>query len=118
MKAMAKDPANRYPNVQALRRDNERFQEGRSVSAKQDTFKEMAWKLVKRNKLGSAFTTLLTFLLVWGSVVNWLARRDAEAANAKTKETTEKAVPALVEAARLGVERRNYPNALKQVDLA
>jgi len=44
------DPADRYPNVEALRIDIERFQEGRSVSAKPDTTREMLWKLVKRNK--------------------------------------------------------------------
>jgi serine/threonine protein kinase len=118
MKALAKNPTNRYPNVENLRKDIERFQEGRSVSAKEDTFKEMAWKLVKRNKLVSALTTVLAVVLVWGFGANWLARQEAVAAHTKTRETTEKAVPALIEAARLGVERRNYPNASKQVDLA
>ena len=37
MKALAKEKEQRYPNVEALRRDIERFQEGRSVSAKEDT---------------------------------------------------------------------------------
>ena len=36
MKALAKDKEQRYPNVEALRRDIERFQDGRSVSAKED----------------------------------------------------------------------------------
>jgi len=118
MKALAHNPQDRYPNVEALRRDIERFQEGRSVSAKEDTFREMAWKLVKRNKLASAFTTLLAIVLLWGFWVNWLARREAEQANDKVRTRTEKAVPALLEAARLGVERRNFPNALEQVNLA
>src|SRR5262249_52266215 len=111
MKALAKSPQQRYPSVEALRRDIERFQEGRSVSAKEDTYREAAWKLVKRNKGIRAATGSVGVVLLWSSFVNYHARR-------QTQERTEKAVPALVEAARLGVERRNYPNALKQVDLA
>ena len=37
MKALAKERERRYPTVDALRHDIERFQEGRSVSAKEDT---------------------------------------------------------------------------------
>ena len=43
-------------HVEALRSDIERFQEGRSVSAKADTYRELAWKLAKRNKLATVFT--------------------------------------------------------------
>ncbi len=41
MKALAKEKPYRYANVEALRLDIERFQEGRSVSAKDDTFREL-----------------------------------------------------------------------------
>ena len=41
MKALAKNPQDRYPTVEALRKDIERFQEGRSVSAKEDTKREV-----------------------------------------------------------------------------
>jgi len=64
MKALAKDPAQRYPNVEALRRDIELYQEGRSVSAKADTTREMLWKLVKRNKAVSAVLFLLLPVLL------------------------------------------------------
>lgn len=125
MKALAKDPSTRYQNVEALRKDIERFQEGRSVSAKEDTFKEMAWKLVKRNKLASAFTTILAVVLVWGLVANWLAQRKTDAAQAdaqaKQKELvdrTRNAVPALTAAARQLANASNFQDAHKQVDLA
>ncbi|OAI53474.1 hypothetical protein AYO44_15955 [Planctomycetaceae bacterium SCGC AG-212-F19] len=124
VKAMAKDTKDRYPNVEALRKDIERFQEGRSVSAKHDTFKEMAWKLVKRNKVVSAFTTVLAVVLVWGLVANWLTQRVADKANAdaqaKQKELvdrTRNAVPALVGAARQVANAANFKDAHKQVDL-
>ena len=52
MKALAKNPQDRYPNVEALRKDIERFQEGRSVSAKEDTFKEMALEAGQAEQTG------------------------------------------------------------------
>ena len=57
LKALAKEPTNRYETVEALRQDIERFQEGRSVSAKTDSNWEMIWKLVKRNK-GFSLTSI------------------------------------------------------------
>jgi serine/threonine protein kinase len=125
MKALAKEPSNRYPKVEALRQDIERFQEGHSVSAKQDTFREIAWKLVKRNRLASAFTALLAIVLVCSSIVNWLARRDVEKARADLLEKqtelvtrTRTAVPALVVAARQIANANNLEGARKQVELA
>jgi serine/threonine protein kinase len=111
MKALAKNPQVRYPNVEALRQDIERFQEGRSVSAKEDTKGEMLWKFVKRNKVLSAATVVVTVVLLWSSVSNYIARRQLQ-------DRTEKAVPALVENARLGVERRKFANALVNAELA
>jgi tetratricopeptide (TPR) repeat protein len=118
MKAMAKDKPERYPNVEDFRKDIECFQEGRSVSAKEDTRREMIWKFVKRNKAVSSALVVVAVVLLWSSVVNFLARHEAETANAQMRERTEKAVPALVKAARLGVVQRDYQNALDQVNLA
>src|SRR5262249_59769154 len=63
MKALAKHPQDRYPNVESLRHDIERFQEGRSVSAKDDTFREAIWKLLKRNK-GASVTAAVALLVL------------------------------------------------------
>ena len=49
MGALAKKPEGRYQTVEELRRDIERFQEGRSVSAKHDSLRERTWKMLKRN---------------------------------------------------------------------
>src|SRR4029077_2041594 len=56
LKALARDPANRYQTVEALQKDIQRYLEGRSVSAKQDSAWEMFKKLVKRNKGASVAT--------------------------------------------------------------
>lgn len=129
MKALAKNPDGRYQSMEALRRDIELFQEGRSVSAKEDTKREVFIKFVKRNQAFSAAVgaaaVVVSLLLTATFVIMLRGWRAAEAANAdirasqkELKERTKKAVPALVEAARLGVERRRYENALTQTKLA
>jgi len=50
MKAMAKNRRKRYQSVQDLSQDIKLFLEGRSVSAREDSFVESVVKLVKRNK--------------------------------------------------------------------
>src|SRR5262249_54576716 len=98
MKALAKEKENRYPTVDALRQDVERFQEGRSVSDKEDTFREAVWRLVKRNKLASTFTVLLAVVLVWSSWTNFQARRATEKAQDDKARQAKEAVPALTKA--------------------
>ena len=63
LKAMALKPANRYQTVETLRRDVELFLDGRSVSAKHDSVREIVWKLVKRNKAASVATGVGLLLL-------------------------------------------------------
>jgi hypothetical protein len=114
MKALARDPAHRYPTVEALRQDIERYQEGRSVSAKEDTTAAMIWKFVKRNKALSAAALVVAVVLVWSSIVNFLARREAEVAKADKDARTLEAVPALVRSARLYVNDREFDKALQE----
>lgn len=64
MKALARNSQDRYQSVETLRRDIERFQEGRSVSAKEDTKREMIWKFVKCNKGFSAGAGVAFFILL------------------------------------------------------
>jgi serine/threonine protein kinase len=129
MKALAKDPDRRYQSMEALRRDIELFQEGRSVSAKEDTKREVFIKFVKRNQAFSAAVgaaaIIVSLTLTCMFVIMFRGWRAAEAANAdirasqkELKDRTKKAVPALVEAARLGVEKRRFENALTQTKLA
>src|SRR5262249_308665 len=67
LKAMSKTAEGRYQTVEDLRRDIERFLEGRSVSARSDKFRETIWRLVKRNKAVSlvAGASLILLLAVW-----------------------------------------------------
>ena len=76
MKALAKNPQDRYPTVEALRQDIERFQEGRSVSAKEDTSRRRSGSWSSGTRWPVPSRAVLAVVLVWGSVVNWLARRE------------------------------------------
>ena len=122
MKALAKNQSDRYQTVEALRRDIELFQEGRSVSARPDTFREAAWKLVKRNRAVSAVTTaailLLTFVLARSSWANYQARRETEKAYQAYQDQVKASVPAFVRSARLSLNEKDFDGALEQIDVA
>lgn len=129
MKALATEPGQRYACVELLRRDIELFQEGRSVSAKEDTRREMVYKFVKRNKgisaTALAAAAVVLIVLVSSSWINFRAAQAARkayeervAAEQEKLERTRKAVPALLESAQLSLERHQFDNALGQVRLA
>jgi serine/threonine protein kinase len=112
MKALAKRQEDRYQCVDELRRDIERFQEGRSVSAKHDSLRELTWKLLKRNGAVSLVTSVALVLIT----VLWV--RSALASHQEQKARREKAVPAFIEAAHFAVDRKKFDNALVQVSTA
>ncbi len=122
MKALARDKNDRYQDVIALRLDIEHFLAGRSVSAKRDSIREKVMKLIRRNKAVSAATTaflgVLLFVASYFLVINYHARVRAESERQEKEKRTREAVPALVQAARLYVERLNLGQAAEQVDLA
>jgi serine/threonine protein kinase len=129
LKALAMNKEDRYPSAAAFRQDLERYLEGRSVSAKADSFREAAWKLVKRNRAVSAVTAaavlVLTFVLVRSSWANYQARREAEKAYADYRqeqtdkeERTRRAVPAFVRSARQVAGEGDFEKALIQIDFA
>jgi tetratricopeptide (TPR) repeat protein len=129
MKALASSREDRYQRVEELRRDIERYQEGRAVSAKEDTRWESMQKFARRNKaftaVSAAASVLLAIVLLGSAWVNYKARVRAETAySAYLNEQEErrahvrKAVPAFVEAAQLAVRRKKLEDALAQVNVA
>lgn len=122
MKALAKEPHHRYPNVEALRRDIERFQEGRSVSAKEDTRREMLWKFVKRNKGLSVGVTVAMVVLLCSTIFLFKAwwetsqaKTASELARQEKEKRTQQAVPALMIAAREIANGGDFKSAFEQI---
>jgi hypothetical protein len=135
MKALALKPGARYQTVEALRRDVERFQEGRSVSAKHDTPWDSAVKFVRRNKSFSAATAVglvtLTTVLAVAFKVNYQARLRAESSQAQAEqnylafeaaqqaknEAIRNSIPGTLRAARQLANDGAVDDALKQIAL-
>jgi eukaryotic-like serine/threonine-protein kinase len=74
-KALKKNPAERYPSVEAMAEDVRRFLAHQPIGARPDTFGYRAAKFVRRHRLGVAFAAAASLALVAGTlVVLWQAR--------------------------------------------
>jgi serine/threonine protein kinase len=129
LKALSKEPADRYQTVEALQRDIQLYLEGRSVSAKHDTAWELLKKLIRRNKGASLATTAaLVVLAVVAAVflkINYDARvRAEESYDAYLKEQEQRkkqgrdSIPSFLTAARLLMDKRDFDAARAQVRVA
>lgn len=136
MKALATDPENRYPSAAALRQDVELYQEGRSVSAKDDSKWEMMVKFVKRHRgfsgaVGGSLVVIAA--IVWFFFqLNYQARLRAEEASQETRDAYQEvrqeqaarrqqgrhSAPAFLRDARASVARNELDYALAQVNVA
>jgi serine/threonine protein kinase/WD40 repeat protein len=72
LKAIAKEPAKRYPTAEALAEDLRRFLDGRTILARRSSPPEQLWRWCRRNPavagLLAAVTTLLVMIAVGASV--------------------------------------------------
>jgi serine/threonine protein kinase/phage FluMu protein Com len=129
LKALATKPKDRYQSVDKLKQDIELFLEGRSVSAKQDSLREMFWKLVKRNKgasigaaaaLAVAMAALVVVMAVVGFSlkINYDARVRAEAAYEAYQKQVKDSAPVLLRTANVALNERQFDDALVQATLA
>lgn len=85
--ALHKDPARRYPSVDALLDDLQRYLSGRPVLARGDSTAYRLRKFVRRNAVGVAVGTLLFLLLATGiGTTLWQAGRARQEAR-KAAET-------------------------------
>jgi serine/threonine protein kinase len=143
LKALAKNPDDRYQTVEALQKDIRLYLEGRSVSAKRDTAWELFKKLVKRNKgvslATAAAVVVLTAVLGVAFYVNYrervqaeTARGQAEMAQRKAEENhqaflkeqeekrarTMESAPAFLRAAQSTAAEKQFGDALAQANIA
>jgi len=74
-KALALDPARRYPSAEALAADLRRHLEGRPVQARPDSLRYRVGKFVGRHRVGVAAATLAALALIAGATIaTWQAR--------------------------------------------
>ena len=122
MKALAKNRDDRYSTIELLRQDVERFIDGRSVSAKQDTIREMAAKLVRRNKGVSIATAsaalVLTVVVLWSSIAIFLANSRALTEELAKREQGKRSVPTFVRVAKVMILDRQFDDAQTHLDTA
>lgn len=97
--ALRKEPERRYPSVEALAADLEKYLDGRPVSAHRDTFAYRATKFVQRNRTSVFAGSVMALLIILGaSSTLWQARiaakewarAEREAALAKANEAEAK----------------------------
>jgi serine/threonine-protein kinase len=78
-KAMAKEPADRYPTAGALADDLRRFLDDRSILGRRVSLPEQAWRWCRRNPAGAGLVAaLLALLLLATGGGMWLVRQQAE----------------------------------------
>jgi serine/threonine protein kinase/tetratricopeptide (TPR) repeat protein len=74
LRALAKQPANRYPSVEGFLADLDRWLEGKPVQARTPSAMYRAKKFVSRHRLGVSLAVLATTLLISAtSVAIWMA---------------------------------------------
>ena len=78
MKAIRKEPQDRYASAQQLSEDIERYLRGRPVAARARTWRYRSAKFVKRNKAGVAAAALVVLAIAVGMVTTIQERRRAE----------------------------------------
>lgn len=129
MKAMNKEPEDRYGSVDDLTRDIELYMENRAVSAKEDTAAELIGRLLKRNRGASIAAGIaalvITVLATAFSWANYNERLRAEAAlDALKAEQLERqaerkiAAPAMVRSAKRLIDLREFDDAVVSVRAA
>jgi non-specific serine/threonine protein kinase/serine/threonine-protein kinase len=86
LQALRKEPARRYPGVNAFAEDIRRYLDNFPVRARKDTFGYRASKFIRRNRFGVAAAALVLLALLAGlSIAAWQARR-ARIGEAKAQE--------------------------------
>jgi WD40 repeat protein/serine/threonine protein kinase len=119
LKAIAKDPAGRYPTAQALADDLRRFLDDKPIRARRASASEYAWRWCRRNPALALLAAAVAVLLV-GAVAGSLAVnfRLARARNdvAAALDNAQRARQAEAEG-RENVERSLYFQSIARADL-
>jgi len=81
LRALARDPSQRYPTADALADDLQRWLDGRPITARPVSLPERVWRWSRRNRALAAAAALLTVTVFAGAVaITWQWRRAEHAA--------------------------------------
>src|SRR5262249_55329010 len=87
LKAMARDPGERYATATALAEDLRCFLADRPILARRTPLWERTWRLCKRNRLVASLTALLVIFLLAATVASfWAALHFEQTAQQKAEE--------------------------------
>jgi serine/threonine protein kinase/WD40 repeat protein len=104
LKAMAREPEQRYATATALADDLRQFLAGKPIRARRSSVLERAWRWCRRNPLMAALTAAVALLLlvvaIGSSLAAWQLRVTVQEVTAAKKETTAQLWESLVEQAR------------------
>jgi serine/threonine protein kinase len=90
LKAIAKEPSERYPTAQAFADDLQRFLDNRPVLARRPTLLERLWKLARRHpSLVAGGIVVLALLLVGSLLSTFLIRGEQERTRAEQHKVEE-----------------------------
>ncbi len=78
LKAIARDPAHRYPTPAAMAEDLKRFVEDRPVRARRISGAERLWRSCRRNPVVAAMAVAVVLALAVSATVSYLKYLDAE----------------------------------------
>jgi serine/threonine protein kinase/WD40 repeat protein len=125
LKAMAKEPADRYLTAEALAEDLQRVVADRPILARRTPLREQAWRWCRRNPGLARLTSLVGFLvavILIGSpllsILLWKSLKKAEQANGERTEQLWVADLAHAEAQRLTNQAERRFKALDSLDKA
>src|SRR5262249_18703884 len=87
LKAMSREPGERYPTATALAEDLRCFLADRPIRARRTPLWERTWRLCKRNRLVASLTALLVIFLLAATVASfWAALHFEQTAQQKAEE--------------------------------
>ena len=115
LKTLRKEPEHRYPSVDALREEIERYLEGLPVKARRDTFSYRAGKFLRRHTAAVVSGALLTVVL---AITAGIAVRSAHTARQEAARNERLLYTARISAAAEAWEAGDAPRAVERLELS
>jgi tetratricopeptide (TPR) repeat protein/tRNA A-37 threonylcarbamoyl transferase component Bud32 len=123
LKAIAREPEQRYASAAALADDLRCYLEDRPIQARRATALERAWRWCRRNRVVAALSATAAVSLLVAAIVGWVAyartmkalqgeedrRREAEVANHRAQDNEALSLEALSELFERLASRENLP---------